>query len=87
MDGGTGGSCATGLDGGAGGSCVTGLDRGAGGLWVTTADTDWGVRGLGMVVQLGLFCHLVSALKERMTRLVHIYLKVILHVMSVLAFR
>ena len=39
-----------------------------------------GLGRLGMVVQLGLFCHLVSALKERRTY-------VTLHIMYALAFR
>ena len=38
-----------------------------------------GLGRLGMVVQLGLFCHLVSALKERTY--------VTLHIMYALAFR
>ena len=42
-----------------------------------------GLGKLGMVVQLGLFCHLVSALKERRTYVtLHI-----LHIMYALAFR
>ena len=39
-----------------------------------------GLGKLGMVVQLGLFCHLVSALKERRTY-------VTLHIMYALTFR